>query len=300
MGLKIFNLLFVLSPMFSLAHEPNCALSHSSTESQLIFVETFAQKYSGPDLAAELKSINQSGAKIKWTYDQDGRLKVFRDDKFPMTPTEEMKQRQVTFELFKKINLAKDADLSGDWQRPNEKVIELFRQFAMTDAGAVWMRLVTNDTIEAINRGYLEINTDLKDGTAKLSDLLTGETSDDGKFAADFTIFKIYSFSGKGAKGSSGSIGINSNGIGGVFPSTGQKIDPLAILSHEFGHTRYGDPRSGEDLQGEARTVTRFENPVRTANGYDERLIYCDPGKKQSIQVKTGVIRNSSCTMETN
>ena len=51
-------------------------------------------------------------------------------------------------------------------------------------------------------------------------------------------------------------------------------MDPRAILSHEFGHTRYGDPASSGSLLGEATTVARYENPVRERDGYEPRTVY--------------------------
>lgn len=57
-------------------------------------------------------------------------------------------------------------------------------------------------------------------------------------------------------------------------PASSQLVDPLAILSHEFGHTRYGDPASAGSLQGEANTVERYENPVRERNGFEPRTVY--------------------------
>jgi hypothetical protein len=45
-------------------------------------------------------------------------------------------------------------------------------------------------------------------------------------------------------------------------------------LRHEFGHTRYGDPTSAGTLESEARTVLRYENPVRVHNGYEPRTVY--------------------------
>lgn len=62
----------------------------------------------------------------------------------------------------------------------------------------------------------------------------------------------------------------------------GEPVDPLAILSQEFGHTRYGDPRSAGLPLGEARTVARYENPVRLRNGFPPRTIYylrVEPGR---------------------
>jgi hypothetical protein len=62
----------------------------------------------------------------------------------------------------------------------------------------------------------------------------------------------------------------------------------MAILSHEFGHTRYADPASGGNLIGEARTVELYENPVRVKNGFEPRALYFERVNQGTPQAKKG------------
>lgn len=63
---------------------------------------------------------------------------------------------------------------------------------------------------------------------------------------------------------------------GARFAFGGQAVDPLAILHHEFEHTRFGkNPQSLENiLAEEAFTVAQVENPVRVLNGFEPRYTY--------------------------
>lgn len=60
-----------------------------------------------------------------------------------------------------------------------------------------------------------------------------------------------------------------------VYPFTGQKIDPLAVIHHEFEHTVFGksDYEVGS-LREEVAAVKGYENPVRILNGYEPRYSY--------------------------
>jgi len=60
------------------------------------------------------------------------------------------------------------------------------------------------------------------------------------------------------------------------FAAGGQPVDPLAILHHEFEHTRFGRHAQSleEILAEEAFTVSEIENPVRVLNGYEPRYTY--------------------------
>lgn len=250
---------------------------------------------SGPDLSEELGGQNQSGGRIIVTQDQDGKVKVIRLPEPKLSFAEEMAQREEVFQLFKKINIVKSDELGPNEEIPNEKVMNLLHEFALSDVGAVWLRRVTDDTIANINRGYLEIDPKKK----KLLDLVTGKSTEDAQFDSDFVLFKIYSFSGKGARGGGARVGIGDELFRDTFPSSGQKIDPLAIISHEFGHTRYGDINSGEHIHGEADCVEHFENPARIHNHYDERLTYCDPKTNTEINIKTRVVKSKNCNPKT-
>jgi len=70
------------------------------------------------------------------------------------------------------------------------------------------------------------------------------------------------------------SIRLGRQGLRCHFTLSDELVDPHAILSHEFGHTRYGDARSAGTPLGEAATVAKYENPVRIRNGYPPRTVY--------------------------
>lgn len=63
---------------------------------------------------------------------------------------------------------------------------------------------------------------------------------------------------------------------GATFRFGGQPVDPLAILHHEFEHTRFGQHAQGEHklLDEELHTVRMVENPVRVLNGFEPRHTY--------------------------
>ncbi|PIQ25002.1 hypothetical protein COW36_16245 [bacterium (Candidatus Blackallbacteria) CG17_big_fil_post_rev_8_21_14_2_50_48_46] len=60
------------------------------------------------------------------------------------------------------------------------------------------------------------------------------------------------------------------------FRYGGQAIDPLAILHHEFEHTRFGrfEQSEAQMLQEEVHAVREVENPVRSLNGFEPRYTY--------------------------
>lgn len=282
----IFLILIILSsPIWA---EDNCELTDDNINNLKSIVESTRK---GPDLKTELKGHNQSGGRIVLSKNSEGKIKVSRVELPPLTLVEELEQREEVFQIFKKLNIINENDLNGQETVPNEKVMALLHQFAMSDAGAIWLRRVTDDTIAAVNRGYIELDASNK----KLSEMITGKLTEDAQFDSFFSLFKVTSFSGKGANGGGGRIGIGDELFRDRFPAGGQKIDPLAIVSHEFGHTRYGDPTSGEHIHGEAFCVEHFENPVRVKNGFDERMTYCDPKTNTNINIKTKVITKQNC-----
>lgn len=60
------------------------------------------------------------------------------------------------------------------------------------------------------------------------------------------------------------------------FKISGQPVDPLAIVHHEFEHTRFGRFANHDDdvLADEVHAVRDVENPVRVLNGYEPRYTY--------------------------
>jgi len=71
-----------------------------------------------------------------------------------------------------------------------------------------------------------------------------------------------------------------------VYPFTDQKIDPLAVIHHEFEHTIFGK-LSYEigSLQEEIAAVKNYENPVRILNGYEPRYVYYQRATDTSASV---------------
>lgn len=62
-----------------------------------------------------------------------------------------------------------------------------------------------------------------------------------------------------------------------TFPGSTQLVDPLAVIHHEFGHTRFDARNSGPheiSLEDERQVVIYHENPVRMMNGMEPRYTY--------------------------
>ena len=132
------------------------------------------------------------------------------------------------------------------------------------------------------------------------AEVLAGGVTEDAVMEDDYIskpVFIIASFPGTRAYSFSGGITIGRTEFGKYFCFSGEKVDPLAIISHEFGHTRFADPLSGDSssctgaqaLLSEAKVVREYENPVRVLNGYPERDIYYSPkrGKFANVHSKS-------------
>ncbi len=105
--------------------------------------------------------------------------------------------------------------------------------------------------------------------------------------------FKVKLFDERRAGGSTNSIRLPSG-----FPlltvlQTGDKVDPLAIIHHEFGHTRYySGHRPGKDvtLQDERDIVIHRENPARMYNKNEPRYAYYNDNDDESNQRTINII----------
>jgi hypothetical protein len=200
----------------------------------------------------------------------------------------ERARRAEHFALARKLNLVTQTRVVPLALPLTETQIELLERFALSDAGAVWFREVADDTLRLFNQGYLEVDAArwrefLAGGPRPaLSRLITGRLSEAGLFAQDAAVFRVFAFDGFGAMAAAASIRMGLSGFRCHFQFGGEAVDPQGVLSHEFGHTRYGDPRSAGLPLGEARTVARYENPVRLRNGFAPRTVYylrVDPGR---------------------
>jgi hypothetical protein len=233
------------------------------------------------DLIQELTQPWQAGGEIAVTCRPDGWPQAGRLSKPPRNKTEERTRRREAWQLVRLLNLARKAGEIKPRSLPLTPAQEaLLERFALSDAGAVWMREVVDDTLRLFNRGDLEARREVwsqarKTGRmTKLAALLTGKLSEGGQFSQEAALFKFYATTGEGAAAEPGIIGLGDAGFRCQFPASSQMVDPHAILSHEFGHTRYGDPTSAGSLAGEAATVEHYENPVRQRNGYEPRTVY--------------------------
>jgi hypothetical protein len=233
------------------------------------------------DLIGELARPWQAGGEIVVTCGPDGWPQAGRRAAAPKSRQEEMARRREAWELVRKLNLSRKAGAVKPRSLPVTTDQEaLLARFALTDAGAVWMREMVDDTLRMFNRGDLDTRRAVWNQARRtsrmprLTALLTGKLTEGGQFSDDSPLFKFYSYAGEGAQAEPGVIGLGNAGFRCQFPASNQMVDPHAILSHEFGHTRYGDPASAGSLVGEALTVERYENPVRERNGFDPRTVY--------------------------
>ena len=240
------------------------------------------------DLERELQAPWQAGGEIAVYAAPDGSLQAGRRSEAPADAGEEQTRRMEHFALARKLNLVTAYRVVPYVLPLSGEQVELLERFARTDAGAVWFREMADDTLRLFNQGYLEIDASRRqaflDGgpRPRLSELLTGRLSEAGLFAQEVAVFRIYAFQGNGSMGGATSIRMGHAGFRCQFLMSGDAVDPFAILSHEFGHSRYGDPWSAGMPLGEARTVARYENPVRLRNGFPPRLVYylrMDPGR---------------------
>jgi hypothetical protein len=233
------------------------------------------------DLIKELEQPWQAGGEIVVTCRADGWPQAGRLNLPPRDRKEELQRRREAWMLVRRLNLShKPGEVKGRSLPVTAAQTALLERFAMTDAGAVWMREVVDDTLRLFNRGDLDSRRDVwnqarKSGRMpKLGALLTGRLSEGGQFSQEAPLLKFYAYPGEGAQAEPGLVGLGDAGFRCEFPASSQMVDPHAILSHEFGHTRYGDPSSAGSLLGEATTVVRYENPVRERNGYEPRTVY--------------------------
>ncbi len=233
------------------------------------------------DLIGELDERWQAGGEVVVVCGPHGWPQVGRLQAEPRDSNEEMARRREAWKLVRLLNLARrPGQVKPDSLAITVNQEGLLERFALSDAGAVWMREVVDDTLRLFNRGDLDARRKVWDRALRsgkmprLAELLTGRLTEGGEFSSADRLFMIYAYHGEGAQAEPGIIGLGDGGFQCVFPASNQLVDPHAILSHEFGHTRYGDPTSAGSLAGEAATVELYENPVRERNGYEPRTVY--------------------------
>ncbi|MBI3561440.1 MAG: hypothetical protein HY080_06950 [Gammaproteobacteria bacterium] len=77
--------------------------------------------------------------------------------------------------------------------------------------------------------------------------------------------------------------------------NTGDKVDPSAIIHHEFGHTRFfkgHHSRKEVSIQDERIAVIRMENPARMYNKNEPRYAYYHPDLGVTINIITGQVKH--------
>lgn len=81
-----------------------------------------------------------------------------------------------------------------------------------------------------------------------------------------------------------------------TFPG-GEKIDPLAVIHHEFGHTKFYEKVNHKKAHAavtichERLVVINNSNPVRIFNGLEPRYTYFKRDANQTINIITGDIK---------
>lgn len=246
------------------------------------------------DLIHELAADWQAGGEIVVICAPDGTPRAGRLTAPPRDAAAEQARRAEQFALAQRINMARRGEAHPLGLPLAEPQLALLERFAMSDAGAVWLREVADDTLRLFNKGYLEYDRTIWRQAVRggrpppLSKLLTGRLTEAALFAGDANVFKFSGYAGPGAAAHPGAIGLGDQGLQCRFPSSNELVDPLAIISHEFGHTRYGDPASGGNLLGEARTVELYENPVRERNGFEPRALYFERVNQGAPQARKG------------
>jgi len=240
------------------------------------------------DLEREHGARWQAGGEIEVFAAEDGVFRVGRRSTPPTDAAEEHARRAEHFALARKLNLVTAHRVVPMALPLFPEQIDLLQRFAMSDAGAVWFRELADDTLRLFNQGYLDYDAVAwrahLDGGPRppWSALITGRLSEAGLFAQDASVFRIYAYDGIGSMAAAASVRMGRRGFRCQFQMSGEVVDPFVLLSHEFGHSRYGDPRSAGLPLGEAQTVGRYENPVRLRNGFPPRLVYflrLDPGR---------------------
>ncbi|MEW5787463.1 MAG: hypothetical protein AB1899_06375 [Pseudomonadota bacterium] len=232
------------------------------------------------ELERELQAPWQAGGEIVIQSRPNGALEAGRRTAPPVDAAEEQERRAEHFALALRLNLVKAYRVVPYVLPLNDDQIRLLERFALSDAGAVWFREMADDTLRLFNQGYLEVDESLWQAhqaggpRPRLSHLITGRLSEAGLFAQDAAVFRIHAYDGPGSMAAASSIRMGLAGFRCQFQLSGETVDPFAILSHEFGHSRYGDPWSAGLPLGEARTVERYENPVRVRRGFPPRTVY--------------------------
>lgn len=163
---------------------------------------------------------------------------------------------------------------------------EILREYAMTDFGAKIIARILKDSDQAIKQGFIT------------SDGALTSTGKKALLAKQWYGLFVVGASSHQPSASFNSIQLPQHFKAGTFPVGGLMIDPMALVHHEFGHTRFSSvnhEHRRKHLEIERDVVIQFENPIRYLNthyyklsNYKPRQVYFD--NHNTIVIKTGNI----------
>ena len=117
--------------------------------------------------------------------------------------------------------------------------------------------------------------------------------------------FKVRQFNEREAAGATDFISFPEDFPKKTVLVTGDKVDPLAAIHHEFGHTRYSHEHNPGELftaQDERIAVINWENPARMFNNNEPRYAYYNPAKEDkdrfTINIITGEVKAGLWTFD--
>ncbi len=152
-------------------------------------------------------------------------------------------------------------------QAPRGQALEVLREYVGTDFGQEMIGRVLADFDQALARGWVTPQ---------------GELTEEGEFAG-YLPFRVV-HSPDTAAASLREVRLPER-FATHFKGSGQRVFPLAIVHHEFGHTQFGQPAKPHEIvtdqhgsrlhvEHEMEIVEKFENPVRLRYGYEARESY--------------------------
>ncbi|MBE8221186.1 MAG: hypothetical protein HAW60_00475 [Bdellovibrionales bacterium] len=236
------------------------------------------------DLNKELNIFKSlSGGEITITKDLKNNILVQRNYCKTRDKKNELLSRYKNWIIFKQLHLSSiPGEVFYNSKPVSKKLKNFLYNFAMSTSGALWVQKVVNVDLHLIQKKYYKVSN--------INGKPVINPTDD--FLIDLAFSKFYIAETDSNTRASGSfIAINKNFLNyKLFSKSKQKIDHIAILSHEFGHTIFGDPKTRNDIYSEADAVARYENPVRILNNFLPRKTYYDKKITSNIDVRTKIV----------
>lgn len=171
---------------------------------------------------------------------------------------------------------------------------QLIKAWLFHKSSVYWLNLIFNEDLEYLNKHFYGIQKpDLRSlfksgkfmGIPKVFNSKF-KASDEGLFSDDFSPLLFQLDNQLGFSGQRNRVFFPYSPKQDRFSFSKQKIDFIAILNHELGHTRYGF-KSSDSLMGEAIVVKKIENPVRIYDGYEKRKYYYSKKFMKYIDIET-------------